>query len=152
MRKTSIILLTLALAQLIIVSCSQSDPITFDSNYLNRQITLSSVQNRALTTKDPIFLLLLSSSDDEIDFPSNFNLQIFIKQDNKWVEINEWPVQRSQEDVIMSPASNLQIISFLPQLENENQRYYMRVYVFGEMKTDNGNKKVAAYVDIILTP
>jgi hypothetical protein len=158
MKKFCIILSMLCI---LITSCStihhspDKPPIDFDSNYLNQQIRLLVVpQLGAFKTNSDMALLLEYDTVNEIVFPSNFNLRIFVQQANQWIETKEKPTIRPTDPVILSPKSSSQgsIVAFWPQLDNLTKTYYMRVYVFGDMKTSDGSKQVAAFADFVLTP
>ena len=146
----------------LISSCSPNyrkpdkSPIDFDSVYMNHQIRLIAMKELSpFKTNDFEALLLEYDTTNEIVFPSNFNLRLFIQQDGEWVEIREKPTIRVEDPVILSPkipSSHGQLVGFWPQLDDLTKTYFMRVYIFGDMKTPEGTKKVAAFADFILTP
>lgn len=162
MKKLIIFLLALSLSY-VLLSCAKpnrelSDPIEVDTDYLNQQIKLLPVKHlNTFKTGDPVGLQLLYNSENEIVFPSNFNLRIFVRQEYTWVEIEERVTQRFPDaDVVLSPinpVSYAQIVTFFPELEHLNESYTLRAYVFGDMKIDNDQTKpVVAFVDIVLSP
>jgi hypothetical protein len=143
----------------ILSSCSGSNekpdtaPVEFDPAYLNQQIRLSAVREMSeFKTDEPVGLALDSYSQNETIFPSNFNLKIFVKQNDTWVEIKEKPVIRSEDKIILYPEPDGQIVDVFPDLVDLTKEYHMRVYVFGDMTTLEGTKQVAAFVDFVLTP
>ncbi len=153
--------ISLILMCFMIVSCSmvngQPDkpPVEFDPAYVNQQIQLIAIKEMsAFQTKYPVAVLLQSNSRNEIVFPNNFNLRLFIQQDDgKWLEIKEKPTTLPADPIIMSPTALYRhIVMFSPDLDDLTKTYRMRVYVFGEMKTQEGAKQVAAFVDFVLTP
>ena len=143
-------------------SCASLDaeidksPIEFDLTNINQQMRLLALKElNTFKIGDSVGLLLIydmQASDIEITFPSNFNLRIFIQQDNKWIEIREKPVLRSDGEMVLSFVSNEQLVTFIPDLPDSIQAYLMRVYVFGDMDSVDGTKQVAAFVDFVLTP
>jgi len=154
-------IISLLFLALTIVSCSSQHnivpPIEFSEEYINKQIRLVPIsQLSSFDTTSPVSIHLEYNTENKIIFPSNFNLRLFIKSNKKWIEIKEEPTTRYPGDnVIMSPdnqASYGQIVTFVPELEDQTKNYNMRVYVFGTMQTLDGDKDVAAFVDIILTP
>lgn len=160
--KKLIIVLALCLSY-VLLSCAKlnddlSAPIEVDTDYLNQQIKLLPVkQLNTFKIGEPVGLQLLYNSENEIVFPSNFNLRIFVRREDNWVEIEERATQRFPDgDVVLSPvnpASYAQIVTFFPELEYLNETYTLRVYVFGDMRIGNHEtKQVAAFVDIVLSP
>lgn len=150
---------SLILIQLL-VSCSNLDghaPLSFDDAYLNQQILLrvGSFVN-TFKTGDRISLELKYNSYNEIVFPNNFNLKIFERANETWVEIPEKPITRLPTgDVVFSPNKEMPavyVIYLSPDLKNINTNYQLRIYVIGNMKTNEGIKEVAAYTDIELHP
>jgi hypothetical protein len=150
----------LLLTFLALPSCSTtnpSHPIHIEDGFLNKQIWLRapSYANMFKTTES-LALELKYNSTNEIVFPRNYNLKIFEYSDGDWIEIKEKPTQRFPDgDVIFSPDKYMpivQIVSVFPNLPNVDREYKLRIYVTGEMKTDDGNKDVTAYVDVVLTP
>ncbi len=101
-------------------------------------------------------MLLGYYTTNEIVFPSNYNLRLYVQQDGQWVEIKEKPTIRPPDEVDLSPkipSSYGQIVAFWPQLEDLAKTYNMRAYVFGDMTTSEGQKQqVAAFADFVLTP
>lgn len=152
---------TFCLLFFVITSCSMvhqtpsKPPITFDSAYLNHQIRLIVIKGWPLKTDSALTLLLEYDTTNEIVFPSNYNVRIFIQQEGEWVEIQDELVAGTEEPIILSsnnPVSYDHIVGFWPQLIDLNKTYYMRVYVFGDMTTTEGIKKVAAFVDFVVKP
>ena len=161
--KKSLTFFGILLVCLVLTSCSgfevfpNSPPIQFDAAYLNKQIQLlSDPRFGPLKVNNFVGLLLRYNTDNEITFPNDdYNLRLFIAKDGNWLEIHEAPAIRSQDKVILSPSipvSYAQIVSFFPQLDDTTKAYNMRVYVFGDMRTPEGIKQVAAFVDFRLRP
>ena len=160
--KVLVISVTLFIS-LLLAACDTSgssignSPIEFDGSFLNQQIRLVPLQElNSFKTSDSVGLQLLYDTENQIVFPSNYNLRLFIKQDGEWVEIQERPTQRYPGgEVTLTPDNPLsygQIVTFFPKLEDPNKRYEMRIYVFGDMTTSDGVKEVGAYTDITLRP
>jgi hypothetical protein len=144
----------------ILVACNPSginDPISFDQNLINQQILLRAPSfGNTFTTKDSVLLELKYNSVYEITFPKDFNIRIFQKTKKGWTEIYEIPTTRiSPDEIVFSPQTNtmfVQPIYFHANLPDLQQKYLIRVYVFGQMKTQEENKEVAAYIDVSLHP
>ena len=144
------------------LSCSaindvpNSPPFQFNELYLNKQIQLfTDPRLGPLNTKDSIGLQLHYLTENEITFPDNYNLRLFIVKDRNWIEIHEKPTIRSGNNILLSPSipiSFVRIVSFFPQLDDLSKEYQMRVYIFGDMSTQEGIKQVAAFVDFKLRP
>jgi hypothetical protein len=129
--------------------------IEIDDGYVNKQILIRAPENfNSFKTNDPIVLEILNYSDSEIRFPNNYNLRIINHTDNGWVEIKEILTTRlPEEDIVFSPAtSSIEDLAVFPDLVDYSRNYKLRIYVIGELKTDKGMKKVAAYVDVQLRP
>jgi hypothetical protein len=140
-----------------ITSCSPNKPpIEFDSAYLNKQIRLIALKElSAFKTNEDVAVHLEYNTENKIVFPNNYNLRIFIQEQDKWIEIKEKPTVRPENQVVLSPeipTSYGQIVGFWPQLDDLTKTYRVRVYVFGDMTTSEGTKQVAAFVDFVLTP
>jgi len=152
----------LTLLLFVVTSCSivhqipTKPPIDLDPSYLNRQIRLLIVKEFGpLRTNTDVAILLQYYTTNRIVFPSDYNLRIFIEQEGKRVEIAEKPAIRPKDPIVLSPdnpSSYGHIVGFWPQYPDPNKTYYLRVYVFGDMTTPDGIKKVAAFVDFVVTP
>lgn len=150
----------LSLLCVVTFSCStlspDKPPIDFDPTYLNQQIKLVVIKElSAFQARYPVTVLLQYNSSNEIVFPNNFNLRIFIRQNTQWIEIREKPSIRPKDQIVLSennPTSFQQIVMFSPALDDLTKTYYVRVYVFGDMKTSEGSKQVGAFADFVLTP
>jgi hypothetical protein len=139
-------------------SCSGSNsnsPIDIEESYVNQQILLSAPEFfNTYKTIDAIYLELRSNSNNEIVFPNDYNLRIFEGKNGDWIELSEIPTTRLPEgDVVFSPNKKLRETTFVdPALTDYTRRYQLRIYVIGDMKTEEGIKPVAAYLDIELHP
>lgn len=148
----------LLLCQVVIAACSSSEnnpPLDFEEGYVNQQILLSAPDLfNTFNTKGPIHLEITSTSSYEIVLPNNLNLRIFERKAGDWIEVLELPTTRLPAgDVIFSPIKKTrEITSASPNLPDPTRKYRLRIYVSGHMKTNDGIKQVAAYVDITLHP
>lgn len=144
--------------QVLLASCSGSDdnsPVDIGEDYVNQQILLSAPDFfNTFNTEDSIYIELRSYSKNEIIFPNDYNLRIFERNNGDWIEIYEIPTTRSPAgDVILSLATRTRQTTYVtPDLADRTRRYQLRIYVIGDMKTDEGIKQVAAYVDLELRP
>lgn len=151
---------SIILFQVVLVSCTSLNnkpPLTFDDGYLNQQILLRAPNNfNTFKTADPILLELKYNSNNEIVLPNDYNLRIFERTSESWVEIKEKPIERLPAgDIILSPTKLMpavEVIFLSPDLDNPEKRDQLRIYVTGDMITNEGIKKVAAYADITLYP
>jgi hypothetical protein len=138
-------------------NAAEKPPIDFQEAYLNQQIKLLVIPDwNTFKTTDSVGLKLLYNSQNRITLPENYNLRLFIKQDQGWLEIQEIPTERYPPgDIILSPdKSSLgdDIVAFNPKLADIKKQYTLRAYVFGNMETPDGIVKVGAYVDVVLKP
>jgi hypothetical protein len=132
-------------------------PINISDEFVNQQIKirLSPVLN-TLKTSDVITLELKYNSNNVIVLPYDYNLRIFEKSSDGWVEIQEIPTDRSpKDDILLAPdiwMPAVEVIFVAPDLKDYSKSYRLRVYVIGEMQTGDGKQDVAAYVDFELKP
>ena len=160
--KTNILILILLLiAQLTLVSCSNAviedaqPNIGVDDQYLNKQVIVRAPQSfNSFQTNEAVVLEILSISSNEIRFSKDYSLRIFKKTNNGWVEIKELPIIRlPEDDIIFSPNSSaIEDLAVFPDLKDHSQNYHLRIYVIGDMKTEQGIEKVSAFTDIQLQP
>lgn len=147
---------------LLIVSCSFKQPvlleppIDFDAEFLNRQIYLFTVEQVfPYKTDSGLTLILRYNTSNRIVFPKDFNLRIFALGDEKWIELKEWPTVRNWDQIVLTPedpSSSFRMVSFSPFFPNPRSKYNLRVYVFGDMTTENGIMKVGAFIDFVVSP
>ena len=160
MKKIIIILISALCIGLLIYHFQSSEPpqppIPFDSAYLNQQIRLIAPQGlNSYKIGDLVGILLEYDTSNKIVFPNNYNLRLFTLIDNQWIEIWEKPTERLPDKIVLSPetsSSYNQIIGFIPSINDRTKIYNIRLYIFGDMLTPDGVKKVAGFVDFILTP
>ena len=133
------------------------DPIITDANFTNQQIKIYTFDyNNSYKTSDIIYTEIWDMSGKPITFPNNYNIRIFEKTEVGWVEIFEKPTTRlPQGDFIIDPVNSdscIDSVAIYPDLPDDNRKYDLRIYVFGEMSQKNEASQVAAYVDVFLTP
>jgi hypothetical protein len=111
------------------------------------------VQN-TFETVNPVVLLIQSSSNNKIVFPNNFNVRIFQKEDDYWTEIKEKATDRlPKDDIVFSPETEFRkIFAVFPDLGDYTHNVQLRIYVIGDMQSEQGTIKVAAYTDVTLHP
>lgn len=135
---------------------SAPPPIEFDQVNLNQQITLDVVEElNTFESGESIFVFVYFNVKDlnaEIVFPNHSNRKMFIKDGKDWVEVFEKPTTYLYENVILNRTKCRNALVLDPKLPDLRKPYYLRVYVFGDMTTDEGTIQVAAYTDIMLTP
>jgi hypothetical protein len=161
-RKTySLFILAMFITQFAFGSCSNlvtedAQPnIGIDDTHMNQQVIVHAPERiNSFQTYDGIVLEILSLSNNEIRFSKNYSLKIFKKTALGWVEIKEKPIIRlPDQDVIFSPnLSAVEDLAVFPDLKDRSQSCQLRIYVIGDMKTEQGTEKVAAYIDIELQP
>lgn len=141
-------------------ACSSTmigDPILLNSDFVNKQITLLSFDfDNSFKTSDPISAEIWNESGNSIRFPNNYNIRIFEKTNEGWVEYVEKPVTRLPSgDFVFDPKEGLcctVMISAFPDLPDLNRNYTLRIYVSGLMSNNNAEVEVFAFKDIILNP
>jgi len=102
----------------------------------------------------PVFLEIESFTPNAIVFKNNFSVRIFKQTNGEWKEINEKPTTRlPEDDVVFSPEKGtVQSFAVHPDLDDYTHNVQLRIYVIGDMQTDEGVVKVAAYADVTLHP
>lgn len=149
----------LAILSLVLISCSPTEEnlVNIDPSYMNQQILLkkAGVLN-TFKIDDPIFLELYYNTNNVIVFPNNYGLKIYYKADNEWIEVAEKPTQRFPDgEVIFSPEKQMafaESVVVAPSLLDKTRKYYLRIYVIGNMKVDADTVQVSAFTDIELVP
>ena len=145
---------------LFLVGCKATDipaPINISNEFVNQQVKIRVASySNTFKNSDPISLELKYESNNVIVFPNNYNLKIFELNNGQWVEIQEKPTDRYPSDnIILAPDKMLpavQVVVLFPEIKDTSKPHTLRIYVFGEMQTNSGNQKIAAYADIRLSP
>ena len=157
-RKILSIIYWLLLCQVLLVACSSAEnhpPLDFEESYVNQQILLSTPAHfNTYKTRDPIYIEIRSVSNSEIVLPNNLNLRIFERKDRNWIEIPELATTRLPAgDTVLSRTKTILNTTYTdPGIPDVTRKYHLRIYVSGDMKTEEGIKEVAAYVDVTLHP
>ncbi len=157
MQKTRHILISLIIIMLLITlaACTVQPPLEFEEGYLNNQVKLIVIpQGNTFKSTDPIALGMIFNVNTDIVFPNNYNLRFFIRDEEGWIEISEKPVERYPiGEFVFSPVTSPQMHSFFVLPERIfAQKYWLRIYVSGEMMENGISKTVASYIDIELRP
>jgi hypothetical protein len=158
-RNSSLVFFLLLLSVISIVifgTSSAPPPIEFDQANLNQQITLDAVpEMNTFKTGDTIFLFVSCNAENrnaEVVFPNNFNRRIFIKDGRDWGEVFNRQTTYLYDNVILNRAKCRDGVILNPKLPDLKKSYYMRLYIFGDMTTDEETIQVAAYTDFMLRP
>ncbi len=150
----------LIVLMLCVTSCSTMEivnPIITDPEFTNQQITLSSFDfDNSFKTTAPISAEIWDESRKYIKFPNNFNIRLFEKTKEGWVELGEKPVTRLPPgDFVFDPINGCSctvMISVFPDLPDVTRKYELRIYVSGLMSENNDEVEVVAYTDVTLLP
>jgi hypothetical protein len=145
---------------LLVIGCTAKEirpPVNIEDEFVNQQIKVR-VANYANTfkTTDSVSLELKYDSKNTIVLPIDYNLKIFELIDNQWLEISEKPTERFPADnIVLTPDKVLpavEMVVLFPDIKDTSKSHKLRIYVIGEMQTQNGNQQVAAFTDIELNP
>jgi len=154
-----LIIFLLFASQILLISCAttKDEPHLDDveNTNINTQVQAKVYElMNTLETVRPIFLEIQSLTSDTIVFKNNFGVRIFQQTNDSWREIKEIPTTRlPEDDVVFSPNTGIvQIFAVHPDLDDYTHNVKLRIYVIGEMRTDQGTTKVAAYTDVTLHP
>ena len=148
-------------AQIALLSCSSlsatdTEPnLGIEDKYMNKQVTVHAPESfNSFRTNDPIVLEILNHSENGVRFSNDYSLRIFKKTDDRWVEIKEIPTTRlPKDDIVFSPnVSDIEDLAVFPDLKDYSREYQLRIYVVGDMRTQQGYQKVSAYAEVQLQP
>ena len=154
-----LIIFLLFVSQVILLSCAipKQEPKIDDveDSNINNQVhaKVYELMNTFKTVR-PVFLEIRSFTPNAIVFKNNFSVRIFQQTNNGWKEITEEPTTRlPEDDIVFSPdKGTLQVFAVHPHLDDYTHNVQLRIYVIGDMQTDQGTTKVAAYADVTLHP
>jgi hypothetical protein len=155
----SLIIILFLVGQVLLISCTtvKGEPNlddVEDSNINNQVRAKVSEFMNPLKTTEVIFFEIQSHTANTMVFKNNFSVRIFKITDGEWEEIKEKPTTRlPEDDIVFSPDKNMvQIFAVHPDLDDSTHNVYLRFYMIGNMETDQGITKVAAYADVALHP
>jgi len=159
LKAKSLIIVLLFVSQMLLMSCAttKDEPQLADveDNSINNQVQakLYELMN-TLETVNPVILEVQSFSPNTIIFKNNFGVRIFEQTNGGWKEIKEKSTTRlPEDDVVFSPdKGTLELFTVFPDLDDYTHNVQLRIYVIGDMQTDQGTAKVAAYADVTLHP
>lgn len=144
----------------LLLSCARTEfepPVDLQDEYVNQQIKLLvPAQFNSYKTTSPVVLEVQYYSNNDITFPNNYNVRIFKKTSNGWMEIQEQPITRLPEDDIVFSAKKetnaIRLFTVYLELDEYDQPSALRFYIIGDMKVEQEVQQVAAYVDVKLSP
>jgi len=146
----------LFISSCLVLDESDDAPIYVDLAHTNQEITLEAIKEvNTFKTNDSIILFIFYNAEEKdarIEFPNDFNFRMFVKQDKNWLEIREYPTIRLYDTVVLMPTNNRSSVIIDPVLPDIKQKYNVRVYIFGDMFTEDGIQRVTAFTDFVLTP
>lgn len=151
-------LLVFLATQLLLLGCHTTPPapIEFDEEYLNQQIVLQLVSpQKSYKTQDTLFINFALHTQNTITFPNNYNLRLFLNENNTWEEINEVPRIRLPEGgFIFDPLTAHQLPGFYvkPALLDYDKKQKLRIYISGAMDDGENTTTVASFIDVVLYP
>lgn len=154
MKKILFILLVISL----LTSCDKkSEFFDFEKGFVNNQISLHTIESlENFHTNKAIFLQLSCNTINTISFPNDYNLKIFAKEKNKWVEIKEIKDESLPSDeIVFSPSIDRPfpyVIIALPKFLEKDKKYNIRIVVSGNMLENGTTKNVDAYIDLVIQP
>ena len=160
MNKACITISNMFLVVFLLTSCNGSEdvsPVSIGEDYVNQQILIRVPDySNTLKTADPISLELKYNSNNRIVFPNDYNLRVFERTSDEWIEIKQKPVERyPTDDIVLAPdreISIVQIVVVFPEIPNLEEKHLLRIYVFGDMEVNGDVVEVAAYTDVRLNP
>ena len=108
-------------------------------------------------TTEPITLMIINVSDNQIVSNDSFNSRIFILSEDKWVEVNNKVVYANNPFTLESnkemDPTKIFALFVSPELPDDQQSYEVRIFVFGSMiNEDKTEVEIVDYVDVQLFP
>ena len=160
MKSRELVVFVFIMVQMFLFSCISAydePPVELEEEYVNQQIKLLAPDHfNTYETISPIALEVQYYSNNDIVFPNNYNVRIFKRTDQGWIELKERPVTRLPEDDILFSADKetfaIRLFTVDPELDKYDEPSELRFYIFGDMQDEQGIKQVAAYVDVKLNP
>jgi hypothetical protein len=108
-------------------------------------------------TDDMVVLVVEVISEDPVVFPNDYGAQLFLWNKGQWVEIDD-DVINPEGEIIVSPVNNdphnLGSAGVGPVLPDPDKPAWVRIILIGNVYRNNEatNERVAAYIDVHLTP
>lgn len=108
-------------------------------------------------TADPISLMLINVSNNQIVSREDFHCRIFVFDQGKWIEVNNKIVYAGNQIVLepnkeIDPAKITGLI-IQPDLADLSKPYQVRVFLFGSMaNADKTQQEIIDNIDVMLSP
>jgi hypothetical protein len=152
-----------AFAMLVLASCSQSPQPQAESlpgmniapENINTFIEIRDTPELANSHKnnDTLTLQLINLTDQTIDFPDNYGIKVFTKDQGKWTEIQNnfynaggtFTLPSAKQDPGGLPPT---VLPYIPGLPSSTT---IRVIIVGHVE-NNDSKQVGAYLDVVINP
>ena len=123
--------------QIFLFSCTSAydePPVEMEEDYVNQQIKLLiPSQFNSYETTSSVVLEVQYFSNNDIVFPNNYNVRIFKRTDEAWIEIQEKPITRLPEDDIVFSAEKetnaIRLFTVYPELDKYDQPSELRFYI-----------------------
>lgn len=105
-----------------------------------------------------VSLLIRNISNTQIVSEPDFGAKIFVRTEDKWIEVSNKTVYLNESPFTLEPNKNFDFsktVSFVvfPDLPNNSSAANIRIFVFGTLSEDGKeSEKVASYIDLTLNP
>jgi hypothetical protein len=126
-----------------------------DQNNVNSEIKIYEIPGQEEIKKNNslISLQITNLSDNNIVFPNDYGLRLFVLNGDIWKEVNNcYHYAETERDLpsVNGPQIGL-VFDIFPCVDEINKTKTLRVWVIGT-KQDETGEKVMAFIDLILKP
>jgi hypothetical protein len=107
---------------------------------------------------DFVGLMVRNVSEKDLVFPNDFNVKIFTKENDSYIEISNKTAYPSSEEVVLEPnpefdAFKIHTLIVYPDIAVSDSTAYLRIFISGVlMENGKSSETVATYIDVTLYP
>ena len=111
----------------------------------------------SLKTSDPISLMIVNVSNNQITSRDDFHSRIFVLTNNRWLEVSNTIIYAGNQ-IALEPNKEMDIdktvgLIVAPDLRDTTKSYQVRIFVFGSTaNSDQTKEELADYIDVNLSP
>jgi hypothetical protein len=134
-------------------------PVDVPAEALNTDIRVFALDGwNTFRIDDPLTLSVEVMGDDEIVFPPDFGVKMFLYDAGDWVEIEGVATEYSGGAFVLSPSNGNPLLvgdtTVFPILPDPDKPATLRIFVTGHFYRHGKatDERVGAYVDLVLKP
>ena len=142
-----------------VVSCSpqitapeEMPPLDIPFESLNEEIKITAPKfKNSFEAHDIIALNIEIIGDEEILFRPDYQNEMFIYTEEKWIEVFHTPPECKLENILLAPSEGSEFFIY-PALPDLEEATLLRIFMFGTIRQDGEltEKRVGGYVDVVL--